>query len=44
MTSGLVLCWTSTVKKPMNLWVVPSCGDHVAFDFFKELALRVPLL
>ena len=42
MTSGLVLCWTSTMKKPMNLWVVPSCGDHVAFDFLKEL--RVLLL
>ena len=44
MTSGLVLCWTSTVKKPMNLWVVPSCSDHVALDFLKELALRVLLL
>ena len=44
MTSGLVLCWTSTVKKPMSLWVVPSCRDHVAFDFLKELVLRIPLL
>ena len=44
MTSGLVLCCTSTVKKPMNLWVVPSCSDHVALDFLNEFALRVPLV
>ena len=44
MASGLVLCWTSTVKKPMNIWVVPSCSEHVAFDFLKELALSVPLV
>ena len=44
MASGLVLCWTSTMKKPMNLWVVASWGDHVAFDFLKKLALSVPLV
>ena len=43
MAFGLVLCWTSTMKKPMNLWVVLSCSGHVAFDFLKELALRVLL-
>ena len=44
MVSGLVLCSTSTVKKAMNLWVVPSCSDYLAFDFLKELVLSVPLV
>ena len=44
MASGLVLCWTSTVKNPMNLCDVPSWGDHVALDFLREFALSVPLV
>ena len=44
MTSGLVLCCTSIVKKPMKLWVVPSCADQVASVFLSDLDLRVPLV
>ena len=44
MTSGLVLCCTSIVKKPMKLWVVPSCADQVVLVFLNDLDLRVLLL
>ena len=37
MTSGLVLCCMSIVKKPMKLWVVPLCADQVVLVFLMTL-------